>query len=91
MIIEDAKRILEFTSRSTFSTRRWLSWQTESEIACRLSTIPGFGKTSAAELAGEIGTLDRFASECQPRSVRGDGDAGRSSQASTHETKRLVR
>ncbi|HEU68125.1 MAG TPA: hypothetical protein ENN53_02730 [Candidatus Acetothermia bacterium] len=29
----------------------------------RLATIPGFGKTSVAELAGEIGTGDRFASE----------------------------
>jgi hypothetical protein len=32
-------------------------------IARRLSTITSFGKTSVAELAGEIGTLDRFDSE----------------------------
>ena len=35
----------------------------QSEMARRLSSIPGFGKTSIAELAGEIGTLDRFVSE----------------------------
>lgn len=34
-----------------------------SEVARQLSTIIGFGQTSAAELAGEIGTLDRFGSE----------------------------
>jgi len=35
----------------------------KSELARRIDSIPGFGKTSAAELAGEIGTFDRFTSE----------------------------
>jgi transposase len=40
-----------------------LPYRKGSEIAQRLLSIPGFGKTSVAELAGEIGTVDRFASE----------------------------
>jgi transposase len=35
----------------------------KSQIARRLSSIGGFGKTSIAELAGEIGTLARFTGE----------------------------
>jgi transposase len=34
-----------------------------SEIAQLLSTIPGFGDICTAELAGEIGTIERFGSE----------------------------
>ncbi len=32
-------------------------------MACRLASIPGFGAVSTAELAGEIGTLERFRGE----------------------------
>lgn len=35
----------------------------DSTLAQTLLTIPGFGETSAAELAGEIGTVTRFESE----------------------------
>jgi len=63
MIIQDARRILELHQqiRALDDTLEELADQ--SEIACRLSTIPGFGKTSIAELAGEIGTMQRFESE----------------------------
>lgn len=37
--------------------------EAQSEMARRIQSIPGFGIISSAELAGEIGTLDRFTSE----------------------------
>jgi transposase len=63
MIISDAKRILELLEEIAALDRAIEELSRESEIAQRLSTIPGFGVTSVAELAGEIGTLDRFPSE----------------------------
>jgi len=35
----------------------------DSDIAQNLSTIPGFGPITTAELAGEIGTVERFKAE----------------------------
>ncbi len=32
-------------------------------MACRLASIPGYGAVCTAELAGEIGTLERFRGE----------------------------
>jgi transposase len=63
MIVEDAKRILELHQQIHALDEAQAKLAAESEIARRLSTIPGFGKTSIAELAGEIGTLSRFSSE----------------------------
>ena len=63
MIVSDAKRILELLEEIASLDRAMEELSRESEIARRLSTIPGFGKTSVTELAGEIGTLDRFPSE----------------------------
>lgn len=63
MIIEDARRILELRKQIHALDEAMESLAENSEIACRVSTIPGFGKTSVAELAGEIGTQRRFASE----------------------------
>lgn len=34
-----------------------------SSLAQRLNSIPGFGKITIAELAGEIGAIDRFSNE----------------------------
>lgn len=36
---------------------------TGSELAQSIGSIPGFGDTCMAELAGEIGSTERFASE----------------------------
>ena len=36
---------------------------TASQIARRIDTIPGFALVCSSELAGEIGTLERFASK----------------------------
>jgi transposase len=63
MIIEDAKRILELRKQIHALDEAMEALAQDSEIARRLVTINGFGKTSIAELAGEIGTQKRFASE----------------------------
>ena len=63
MIIQDARRILELRKQIDVLDNALAELSEQSEIARRLSTIPGFGKTSIAELAGEIGTLDRFSGE----------------------------
>jgi len=63
MIVEDAKRILELHQQIHALDEALAKLAMQSEMACRLSTIPGFGKTSIAELAGEIGTVSRFSGE----------------------------
>lgn len=63
MIIQDARRILELHQQIHALDGAMEELADHSEIAHRLATIPGFGKTSIAELAGEIGTLERFSSE----------------------------
>jgi transposase len=63
MIIQDARRILDLHEQIHALDEAMADLSAQSEIARRLSTIPGFGKTSIAELAGEIGTVERFASE----------------------------
>jgi transposase len=63
MIIRDAKRILELLDEINALEDKIESLLLESEIASRLLTISGFGKICAAELAGEIGSIERFQSE----------------------------
>lgn len=63
MIIQDARRILGLREQIHALDEAMAELAEQSEIARRLSTIPGFGKTSIAELAGEIGTVKRFAAE----------------------------
>jgi transposase len=63
MIVEDARRILQLHKQIQALDEAMSELSKQSEIARRISTIPGFGKTSIAELAGEIGTPKRFASE----------------------------
>ena len=63
MIVSDARRILELLEQIAALDEAMEPLAAESEIARRFSTITGYGKTSVAELAGEIGTLDRFNSE----------------------------
>jgi len=63
MIIADARRILALLQEIRALDRAMAELTEISSIGRRVRTIPGFGKTSAAELAGEIGTLERFASE----------------------------
>jgi transposase len=63
MIIGDAKRILELREQIHVLDKAMEELGDQSEIARRLTTIDGFGKTSIAELAGEIGAVEWFASE----------------------------
>ena len=63
MIVADAQRILGLLSEIAGLEEAIEELCEESELARRLRSIPGFGVISAAELAGEIGTLERFGSE----------------------------
>ena len=63
MIIEDAKRILELLSQIHILDEALAELADRSELACRIASIGGFGKTCVAELAGEIGTTERFSGE----------------------------
>ena len=60
MIQEDARRLLALmTSIKTLETKIEQQMQ-KSVYAQHIESIPGFGLVCSAELAGEIGTLDRF-------------------------------
>jgi transposase len=63
MIVADARRILGLLSEIAALEEAIEELCEESELARKLRSIPGFRTISAAELAGEIGTLDRFSSE----------------------------
>jgi len=63
MIICDARRILELLEQIVALDKAMEGLAHNSEMARRLDSIPGFGKTSIAELAGEIGTTQRFSGE----------------------------
>ncbi len=63
MIIKDAQRLLELKAEIARLDKTILALLPQSDMAKKLKTISGFGETCSAELAGEIGTIDRFASE----------------------------
>jgi len=63
MIICDARRILELLEQIVALDKAMEGLADNSEMARRLDSIPGFGNTCVAELAGEIGTTKRFSSE----------------------------
>ncbi len=63
MIIQDANRLLELLSQIHTLDKAMEALAEASQMAQRLSSIPGVGNTSVAELAGEIGTLERFTRE----------------------------
>jgi len=63
MIIRDAKRILQLTQEISELEKLMEELIPQSQIATRILSIGGFGLVCAAELAGEIGTVDRFPSE----------------------------
>ena len=63
MIIADGKRILELREQIHALDEAMAELADQSELACRFGSIQGFGKTCVAELAGEIGTTERFAAE----------------------------
>ncbi len=63
MIIQDAKRLLELRKQIHALDEAMAELADQSELACRIGSVQGFGKTCIAELAGEIGTTERFAGE----------------------------
>jgi len=63
MIIDDARRVLELIGKIKALDARMEKIAEGSSLACRIGTIPGFGKTTRAGLAGEIGNPVRFPNE----------------------------
>ena len=63
MIHNDAQRMLGLLEQIGQLERAFEALTQRSEMAQRIGSIPGFGVISCAELAGEIGTLERFAGE----------------------------
>lgn len=63
MLYDDAMRILSLKEKIEQLKNDIANLIPLSHIARTIETIPGFATISAGELAGEIGTLDRFKSE----------------------------
>jgi transposase len=63
MIQEDARRCLELNEKIKALEIKIAEVAKGSKIARILRSIPGYGATCSSELAGEIGTIERFASE----------------------------
>jgi transposase len=63
MIQQDAKRILELKQQIKALEEQMAQVAERSSIASQLASIPGYGSVCSAELAGEIGTIERFRSE----------------------------
>ncbi len=63
MIQQDAERILELRDQIKSLEGQMARVSENSAIARQLTTMPGFGSICTAELAGEIGTIERFQKE----------------------------
>ncbi len=63
MIRQDAMRILELNRQIKSLEDEAARVAAKSAIANHLASIPGYGLVCTAELAGEIGTIERFRSE----------------------------
>jgi transposase len=63
MIQEDAQRCVELEQKIKALEIKIKQVAKDSKIAQLLRSIPGYGATCSSELAGEIGTVERFGSE----------------------------
>ncbi len=63
MIVADARRILELKREIDALETLIAQISADSEMAQHIDSVPGFGAICSAELAGEIGTLERFEGE----------------------------
>ncbi len=63
MIRQDAERILQLNRHIKALEDDMAHIAANSAIARQLASIPGYGSVCSAELAGEIGTIDRFRGE----------------------------
>ncbi len=60
MIQEDARRCLDLDEKVKRLEAKIAGLAENSKIAKILRSIPGFGAVCSSELAGEIGTIERF-------------------------------
>ena len=63
MILSDARRLLELLAQIDQLEQQIVPAARQSAMATRIGTIPGFGTICSSELAGKIGTLERFKKE----------------------------
>jgi transposase len=63
MIQQDGARILELKQQIKALEEQMAHVAESSSIASQLASIPGYGSVCSAELAGEIGTVERFRNE----------------------------
>ncbi len=63
MIQQDAARILELKQQIKALEEHMAQVAETSSIAGQLASIPGYGSICTAEIAGEIGTIERFRKE----------------------------
>lgn len=63
MIIEDARRVLDLRDRIKMLEAQCEALIGQSRIAQLIDSIPGYGLICSSELAGELGTIDRFATD----------------------------
>ncbi len=63
MIQQDAARILELKQQVKALEEQMAQVAENSAIVGQIASIPGYGAVCSAELAGEIGTLERFRNE----------------------------
>jgi transposase len=63
MIVSDARRILELLDQIEMLDQQVAQIAPQSSMARHIDSIPGFGPICSAELAGEIGSMERFRSE----------------------------
>jgi len=63
MIVSDARRVLALKAEIKVLEADIGTYNAQCTMAQRIDTVPGFGRICSAELAGEIGCLERFESE----------------------------
>ena len=63
MVIEDAQRILALTTNIKRLEKQLDDLLPQSQLATTIASITGFGLVCSTELAAEIGTMKRFATE----------------------------
>jgi transposase len=70
MIQEDARRCLELDEKIKRLEGNIAEVAKDSKIAKTLRSSPGYGATGSSELAGEIGTIERFSRKEASRYIR---------------------
>jgi len=63
MVMEDARRVLALSDQIKHIEAQLDALIAQSRLAGIIQSLTGFGTVCAAELAGEIGTMERFGSE----------------------------